>query len=637
MKYPNLFSRTNIGQMRLKNRVIMCPMGNKTDPDGGVSERNIDYFVERAKGGVSAVFTGSMFCTEKYETRGANLLDRYDHVDRLGLLADKLHHYDCKLVVQITPGLGRMGFTDPNTPPYAPSAIPTFYFKDLICKEYTAEQIKELVHAMGNTAKLAKTAGADAVEIHAYGGYLIDQFQTAAWNIRTDEYGGSFENRMRFTTEIIQEVRRVCGDRYPIIVKFTPYHGVEGYRELDEGLKMAQLFESLGVDALHVDVGCYEAWYKAIPTVYEEDGCQLFVTREVRKVVDLPLITQGKLDNPILAESVIEEGTADIIGLGHQMLCDPYWVNKVKNGEEARVVPCIGCNECMFTSRQGLFRHCAVNPRCYHEKDYPILKTETPKNVLVVGGGPGGLSAALAAAEAGHHVTLAEREDRLGGTLIAAGAPEFKQDVMKYVDYIVREVNNSAIDVKLGQNLDLDSISGYDAVIMATGSNPIIPPIPGVDRDQVITSTEALVGEPLTGDVVIIGGGLVGCETALHTEKTAESVTIVEILDELLLTVEHNLNNDQSLRNKIAESAINIYMGTKAVEIQDNIVVVEKSGEKIELPYDHLVLATGYRPNNQMVDELEDTVPFFRCVGDATFPRKIVNAVHEGFHAGRLV
>ncbi len=217
MQHQELFTRANIGKMRLKNRIIMCPMGNKTDPDGGVQMRNIDYFEERAKGGAAAIFTGAFMCTEEFETRGCNVIYNFSHVDRLTLLCDKVHAHDCKLVVQLTAGLGRMGYTDPTRPPYSASDTETFYFKGVRCKPFTVDQIHYMVKAMGNSAMLCKRAGADAVELHCYGGYLIDQFQTARWNTRTDEYGGSLENRMRFTMEIIAEVKKMCGEDYPIL------------------------------------------------------------------------------------------------------------------------------------------------------------------------------------------------------------------------------------------------------------------------------------------------------------------------------------------------------------------------------------------------------------------------------------
>lgn len=642
METKELFTRVSIGGMRLKNRIIMCPMGNKTDPDGGVQERNIDYFVERAKGGAAAIFTGAFMCTEEFETRGCNVIYNFSHVDRLNLLADKVHAYDCKLVVQLTAGLGRMGYTDPTRPPYSASDTETFYFKGVRCKPFTIDQIHYMVKAMGNSAMLCKRAGADAVELHCYGGYLIDQFQTALWNTRTDEYGGSFENRMRFTMEIIEEVKKTCGKDFPIIIKFCPTHDMgdkPGYRKLEEGLKMAKLYESAGVSALHVDVGCYDAWYKAISTCYNKEGHQLFAAKAVKDVVSIPVITQGKLPDPEKANAVIRDGIADVVGLGHQMLADSYWPEKVKTGQYDEIVPCIGCNECMFTSRNGQYRHCAVNPLCYHEKDYPLAPAENPRKVLVIGGGPGGMTAARTAALRGHDVTLWEKEAFLGGNMVAAGAPDFKVDVKKFEKYLIRKTKDAGVHIVLNKTATAEDVlaAGFDAVILAAGSRNFIPRIPGIDGPNVLTANEAMCGAPLTGKVLVIGGGLVGMEAALQFDETAEKVTVVELEDAILKTLEENLNNTQALYAMIEASHIDIVTSAAVREIGSGYAMYEKDGVQKRVECDTVVVASGYRPNNAMDDALWDKFAFYRNIVPEKAPGKIVQVVHAGFHAGRLV
>lgn len=637
-----LFTRTNIGRMKLKNRVIMCPMGNKTDPDGGVQERNIDYFVERAKGGCGAIFTGAFMCTEEFETRGCNVIYNFSHVDRLALLCDKVHAYDCRLVVQLTAGLGRMGYTDPTRPPYSASDTETFYFKGVYCKPFSVEQIHYMVKAMGNSAMLCKRAGADAIELHCYGGYLIDQFQTALWNTRTDEYGGSLENRMRFTMEIIAEVKKMCGDDFPVIVKFCATHDMgdkPGYHDLAEGLEMARMYEKAGVDALHVDVGCYDAWYKAITTCYNQEGHQLFAAKAVKEVVSIPVITQGKLADPEKANAVIRDGIADIVGLGHQMLTDPYWPQKVREGRYEDIVPCIGCNECMFTSRNGQYRHCAVNPQCYHEKDYPLLPAEKPRKVLVIGGGPGGMTAARTAALRGHDVTLWEKASFLGGNMVAAGAPDFKADVKKFEEYLIRKTRQAGVKIVLNKKAAAEEVlsSSFDAVILATGSSSVIPRIKGIDGPNVLTANEAMCGSPLTGRVLVIGGGLVGMEAALQFDEIAEKVTIVEAAGEILTTLEENLNNTQALYAMIERSGINIVTSASVTEIGEGYAVYEKDGASVRLDCDTVVVAVGYHPNNELDVALWDRFDFYRNIVPEKAPGKIVQVVHAGFHAGRLV
>lgn len=301
-----LLEKGYIGKMELRNRVFMAPMGTATEPDGAFSDRAIRYYEERAKGGTGLIITGANQVTLEYEAKACNVLDTPRSFEQLSFLAERIHNNGAKLCVQITPGLGRMQLPTRGGTPYSASENQCFWFPDVTCKAYSVEQIQGIVQKMGQGAAKAKAAGADAVELHAYGGYLIDQFQSTMWNKRTDEYGGDLQGRMRFTLEIIAEIRKNCGPNFPILVKFTPYHGVEGGRELPEGIAMAKMLEAAGVDALHIDVGCYEAWYKAINTVYQEAPTQIDIAGEVRKHVNVPVMSQGKLGNPGLAEKCLQ-------------------------------------------------------------------------------------------------------------------------------------------------------------------------------------------------------------------------------------------------------------------------------------------------------------------------------------------
>lgn len=465
----------------------------------------------------------------------------------------------------------------------------------------------------------------------------MDQFHSSQWNIRTDEYGGSLENRMRFTTEVIAEIKKNCGPDFPVLVKYTPYHGVEGGRELEEGLEMAKILEKAGATAIHVDVGCYEAWYKAISTVYEEEGHQVPVFEAVKKVVSVPVIGQGKLFDPELAESVLQEGKTDFVALGHQLLADPDWANKVKAGQNNDVIPCIGCNECLYAGFSGRCWSCSVNPNTYHEKDYPLTPGEK-RSVLVIGGGPGGMEAAITAKKRGFDVELWERSGELGGTLLAAGAPSFKQDVMKYVSYLKDKTARENVEVKLMKEATAEEVlaGNFDKVILAAGSRPLMPPIPGIDGKNVLTSTEALLGASVGKNVIVIGGGLVGCETAADLKGKAENVTIIEMLDDILLTADHSKNNDQSLRDLIKAKDINIIAPARVTLIEEDGVTYIKDGETYKVPCDTVVIAAGYKSNNELEAALEDKVDL-SVIGDASAPRKIMTAVHEGFHAIRLM
>lgn len=633
-----LLQKGNIGSMELRNRVFMAPMGTATEPDGSFSDRGIRYFEERAKGGTGLIITGANQVTLAYEAKACNVIDTARSFEQLNFLARRLHYNGAKLCVQITPGLGRMQLPTRDGAPYSASEVQAFWRPDVTCRALSVEQIQDLVVKMGEGAAKAKAAGADAVELHAYGGYLMDQFQSTLWNKRNDEYGGDLQGRMRFTIEIIAEIRKTCGKDFPILMKYTPYHGVEGGRELPEGIEMAKMLEAAGVDALHIDVGCYEAWYKAINTVYQEPETQADIAAEVKKHVNIPVLAQGKLGNPELAEAVLEEGKADFIGLGHQSLADPQWVNKVRKNETYDIVPCIGCNECLYAGFTGKYIHCAVNPLCFNEDYYPVTDAKESKRVLVIGGGPGGIMAAVTAAKRGHDVELWEKTNRLGGTLLAAGGPKFKKDVANYVEYLTGRAQRTNVKVKLMKEATAEEVmaGNFDKVLLASGSLPAVPPINGIkDSAKVVFANDVLTNKVNYGKkVVVIGGGLVGCETAAHCAEKADEVTIVEMLDGILVTADHCLNNDQALRQLLEDTNVNIVAGAKVTNISDEKLDYVQNDEQKSIEADTYVIASGFKPNNQLYDALNGVVDIEK-LGDAVNPDKIITAVHQGFHMAR--
>lgn len=722
MNESALFKKGQIGSMTVPNRIVMAPMGTKSDPDGEFNERDINYFVERAKGGTGLIITGRVASCVKYEMRSHHVLDNYHQVKGVAMLCEKVHQYGSKICIQIGPGLGRMVHQDPFTPPWSASAVPSHYYPELLCRPMTKEMIKELAEATGFSASLAKRAGADAVELHAYGGYLLDQFMSTLYNKRTDEYGGSLENRMRFTLDCVREMQKQCGKDFPIIVKFTADQACEGGREIGEGVEIAKMLEAAGVQALHVDMGCYECWYTQIPTVYGKDALQKSTCKAVSDAVNIPVIGHGKLNKVEQAEAALAEGAVDFVAMGHQMITDPEYSRKLWEGRKEDIRPCIGCNECLFGSHQGKDHSCAVNPRALREADYHVLpidkaaytsghapaglagrapedQADNAPKVLVIGGGPGGMQAAITAAERGCDVQLWEKENELGGNLRTAGAPSFKHDVLLYRDWLVHTVGQMDIDVKLNKTADLGSVieycrgaeacsgadvcsgtdadgettacSGTDAnagadacsqadpaaaagsapvhVILAAGSTPFIPPIPGSDGDNVKEAMQVLLGRETFGkNVVVIGGGLVGCETALHINETAENVTIVEMLDRILATAVHCQNNDAELHKMIAESGITLMEGTRTNKIEEGKVEVTRPDGTVEtVPCDTVVIAAGFRTNHTFEEELRKELQkmndesgsntHLHVIGDAVAPRKIYTAVHEGFHTARLL
>ncbi len=634
-----LLEQTQIAGMKLRNRTYMAPMGTQTNSDGSFSDRSIRYYEERAKGGFALIITGANQVTMEYEAKACNVIGSPKTVEQMDFLARRIHNHGAKLCIQLTPGLGRMQYATGDIQPYSASEVGSFWFPEVKCKAFSKEDIKFLVQKMGEGAAVAKFSGADAVELHGYGGYLMDQFQSTLWNKRTDEYGGSLENRMRFSVECVKAIRQAVGPNFPILYKFTPYHGVEGGREIEEGIAMAKILEEAGVDALHVDVGCYEAWYKAINTVYQPRKVQLPIAAEIKKHVSVPVLSQGKMQNPADAEAALQEGKADMIGLGHMAIADPFWVQKVIKNETYNITPCIGCNECLYAGFSGKIMHCAVNPHAFAEDYYPVEKGDPSKRVLVIGGGPGGIMAALTAEERGMQVELWEKRNVLGGLLLAAGGPRFKMDVKEYVDYLVGKLHRSNVKVSLMKDATPEEViaGGYDKVIFATGATPVMPPIKGIDQEWVTGANDLLTGKKEYGKrVVIVGAGLVGCETACHCAERAEVVTMIEMLPEILATARHCKNNDQALRQLIEDCNVKSVTSAKVLSFEDGKVIYEKDGKKYTLEADTVAIASGYKANTTLYDALSDKIDC-ALVGDAENPDNILSAVHHGFHAVRCI
>ncbi len=633
-----LFDKTQLGSMKLKNRIFMSPMGTTGEADGAYNIDAINYFMERAKGGAGLIITGANVVSTKYEPRPCTELSDFHHVERLNMLIDRCHHYGAKVCVQLSPGLGRQQFTDPFTPPYSAGAVSSFWFKDLICKPFEIEDIKFLVGKVGYSASLAVNAGADAVELHAYGGYLLDQFQSKQWNNRTDEYGGSLENRMRFTLECIEAIKQNVPKDFPILVKFTPVQRVDGFRTIDEGIEMAKILENAGVTALHVDTGCYEEWYQAITTVYSKDGHKLDVQQAIKDVVNVPVLGDGKLYEPKLAEKVIADNTLDYLGLGHEMLADPYWPTKMKTGHTENIRPCVGCNECLLAGFSGKHYFCAVNPTCYAEKEYALPKPDgTVRNVLIIGGGPAGMEAAITAKRRGYNATIIEKEDKLGGTLWAAGGPDFKHDVIKLIKYLETQCYKMGVDVRLNTTATKENIKGnWDKVILAAGSSPVVPGIEGIENT--VLASDYLTHQVTVGDeVVVIGAGLAGTEAAVDLANKGKKVTLVEMLPDILLAANHCLNNDQHLRNMVKDSGVTTIGGAKVTKITADSVTYEKDNEEVTINCNSIINAVGFRANNQLEDYLEENFDDVTVVGDAIKPRKILDAIHEAYHAIRVM
>lgn len=638
-----LFEQGRIGKMVLKNRLVMAPMGTAglADKDYGYSQRLINFYAARAKGGVGMVITGSAVVNTELEAGLTAQLPRLNsplYMGRLRELCDAVHHYGVKIAIQLTPGFGRVNYTQDNPiQPISASAIPCFWDPRVTTRALNIEEIEMLVKSYGISAGMAKVAGVDAIEIHGYGGYLMDQFQTGLWNKRTDKYGGDLDGRLRFSMEIISAARSAVGKDFLLIYKFTPDHFIEGGRKMEEGLEIARRLEKAGVDALHVSGGCYEVWHRAIPCIYEKPGSQVHLAEVVKKQVKIPIITDGKLGHLEIAEKVIEEEKADFIALGRPLLADPEWPRKVKEGRLDDIIPCIGDGDGCLGGVKYL--SCTVNPATGMEREYALIRAERRKRVLVIGGGPGGLEAARVAALRGHEVTLWEKEPRLGGKMIPASVPDFKQDIRLLIEYLSNQVNKLGVKVELMKEATLGLVQQInpEVVIVATGGTSIIPQIPGIKEDKVSSAVEVLLGKKEAREIVIVvGGGMVGCETAAYLARQGKKVTIVEMMGQLI-PEGINAVSMFGLLALIKESKVKVLTKARLLEVTGKGAIVDTGGSTTEFSADSVVLALGFKSESSLREHLEGGVPELFAVGDCVQPRNILYAMWEGFHASRLI
>lgn len=626
----------NIGSLQLKNRFVMVAMGPEL---GDFGKRTNDYYLRRAKGGASMIMI-NIIATEDIDGPGPSSLLNEESYPGFKDLVDRCHEYDCKVCIQIMTGVG-LGTKSPNRAmPASVSATPLYPGADIYFEELTIDEIKFIQGEVSRTLKLAKRAGADAVEIHAYGGYLTDKFMTERWNIRTDQYGGSFENRMRFLNEIIDNTKEDLGDDFPIIVKYTPIHHLpieEGYRGIEEGLKIAKMLEDRKIHGLHIDVGCHDNWYMAMPPIYQQEMApQMAASQQVKQVTSLPILSHGRLGDIGKAEISLENKWIDIVGVGREFLADPDFPNKVKENRSDEICYCIYCNEgCIKSVSEGRHIDCAVNPEAGYEGFKIICKVDKPKKVLVIGAGPAGCETAITAARAGHDVAVWEKEERLGGNFFNACLPPFKSDGSKVLDYYRTMINKLDIKIKYNEVATEEKILEYNAdkVINATGGSPIKPrSIKGIDKPHVTTAVDVLQNKSLLGEkVAIIGAGLVGCETGIVLANKNKKVIIIEMMDKILPEPVF-IQNLMMLTQLLDHPNLETKVSTKLMEIRDNSIIVSKDGIEEEIQCDNVILAMGFAPNIQMFEALKDRIDIVN-IGDSIKARKVLNATREAYDA----
>ena len=663
MKYQELFTPVKVGSITIKNRFAMAPMGplGLADANGGWNQRGIDYYVERAKGGTGLIITGVTFFDQVVEKQDPStvpnpLYKPVSFVKTSCEMTERVHAYGSKIFLQLSGGFGRV--TIPTNvgdiPPIAPSPIPHRWL-DKTCREISREEIQAIVRQFGEAAYHAKRAGFDGVQIHAvHEGYLMDQFAISMFNQRTDEYGGPLENRLRFARETVEEIKKRCGEDFPVTLRFSVKSMIKDWRvgalpgedfeekgrDVAEGLEAARLLESYGYDALDTDVGTYDAWWWNHPPMYQEKGLYRKYCKMVKEVVSIPVFCAGRMDDPDMALEAIRSGVCDIIDLGRPLLADPDYCNKLRAGRCREIRPCISCQEgCMGRVAEYSLINCAVNPQAARERVTAYAPVLRQKKVLIVGGGVAGCEAARVLAIRGHLPVLYEKGSRLGGNLLPGGAPEFKEDDLALARWYADELARLRVPVYLNTVLTRSQIleQDFDTLIIATGSTPKVFSLG--DDDRVYTAAQVLLGEKDCGrETVVVGGGLVGCETALWLAQHGKKVTIVETLDGLMAANGPLCHaNRDMLEALLPFQGVTVVTGAEVKCYRNGVLSLAAAGRGREIPCDSVLLAVGYREEDSLYRELEFDVPELYLLGDARKVSNIMYAIWDAFEVANHI
>ena len=646
-KYNALFTPWKIGNVEIKNRIVMCPMGGTSlfgwFELGGChfDKEAAKLFLERASNNVGLIIPGIAPLRDTFW--GKWLWQNPKMFQELKVFMDEIHATGAKLFVQLTAGMGRSWaitelvgplhknkFTRALIKPIidtshelaCPSPQPSRWAPDIECPEMSVEQIHEIIEAFAKTAKLCKDAGVDGVEVHAvHEGYLLDQFAIEFFNKRTDEYGGSFENRYRFAAEVVKAIKESCGDDFPVSLRYSVESKMKGFQQgivpgedaqevgrcMAESERAARYLQDAGYDMLNADNGTYDSWYWAHPPMYMPQNCNLDDVAHIKQFVDIPVVCAGRME-PEVGARAVAEGRIDAVGIARQFLTDPEWITKLLEDRLEDIKPCICCHSGCFnfssskghyntqdlTDTMGLAR-CALNPQTMQSKKYNLKPAKKVKNIAVIGGGIGGMESALVCAKRGHKVTLYEGTSELGGVFIAAAAPSFKEKDRDLITWYRRELTKYPIEVKLNTEVQDVAALGADEVIIATGSTPNTIPVKGIEKG--IQAVDFLLGKAQVGEnVVIVGGGLTGCEIAYELYLQGKHPTIVEMMDDLVTTKGICLANTSYLRDFFKANKVPVHLETKLSQVMDDgVKVTDKEGRSFKIAADSVILSTGYR------------------------------------------
>lgn len=647
-KYEALFTPWKIGNVEIKNRIVMCPMGGTSlfgwmEHTGNHFDREAArFFIEKAKNNVGLIIPGIAPIKSTFMNQW--LYQNKKMFEELKVFMDEIHGYGARLFVQITAGMGRSWAIPTsmvalhNAPvlrdiikpiiniPYqsaSPSPLPSRWSDKMTTRAMTVKEIEEIVDAFAKTAVLCREAGVDGVEVHAvHEGYLLDQFSMEYTNKRTDQYGGSFENRYRFAVDIVKAIKAACGADYPVSLRYSVVSKVKDFgvgavpgeeyteigRDMEESEKAARYLQDAGYDMLNADNGSYDSWYWAHPPMYMPLNCNLEDVAHIKKFVDIPVVCAGRME-PEAGAQAIAEGKIDAMGVARQFLADDQWVSKLIENRMEDIRPCICCHNACFNmahykgvaNAQTIYdashiARCALDPRVMQSDKYKLIPAGKKKKIAVIGGGIGGMEAAIVAARRGHTVALYEKSDRLGGVFIAAAALSFKEKDRALIAWYDREIRKYPIELHL--NTEVRGLEELDAdeIIIATGAAPNRLPVPGAERG--IEAVDFLLGKKPAGEKpLIVGGGLTGCEIAYELFLQGKRPTIVEMQNDLIVSDKVCLANSSFLRDFFSANQVPVYLETRIAEIGENsVTAVDRNGKIFTLEADSVILSVGYHP-----------------------------------------
>lgn len=641
----HLLMRGNIGGVELKNRIFKAAAQDFPTYTGFVNPELLEFCGEQARGGVGLVITG-LFNVNPHESEvrsGHPAITDDIYINGMMKLASVIKENGAKACLQLA-HYGSHG--EPADPSYGwrcvsrdgvenehwfPILFPQFAGKPYPHQEYTVEEIHELVENYGNGARRAMMAGFDMVEIHCGNMHGLNTWITPRMNKRTDEYGGNLENRCRILFEIVENVQKKCGKRFPILVRINAADLVPGGHTIEDTAWIAAELEKRGVAAINLSS------VKSAGPMQRPMGEVLEYLDTVKKAIHVPLMVCGSMNRPEMGEAAIAEGKVDFVGMARQLYADPEWPKKVLEQRPEDIRPCLRCNECLNMARSAFCGDlvCTMNPQLGKERSLPVTKAESPKNIAVIGGGPAGMEAALVAAKRGHKVTLFEKR-KLGGLVNEASVPEFKADLRRLITYFETQLQKEGVTIRM-EEANVETIRGFDAAIVASGSQKNKLRVAGAEGEQVQNAIDWLSTQKLRGDqVVIIGGGSVGIETALTNAMAGRKVTVIEMLDEVMKG--EYIDTKMIYLEMLKKYGVTVLTKAGVKSIESDCVILETEGNKISVPATDVLTSVGLRPDLSLRDEL-DKIPglLVYYAGDCERPKLIFDAIHAGFCVARLV